>query len=296
MPYNGQFFMQPRVNQAEQRNNYQGQLDDLMRQLQYGQMQGKNPMQLAGIQNQIGNTQRDYGNWQQQQFAQGMSNLNRPGPPGVGSSSGAPSRAQMDPYLIQLLMSQLGMGGSRGPGGGGYGPQMGWVMPQFNNNPYENPQMGQDGMLTNLLGGSGPYVPPSPPGQIGLQNQTNQKNWWGGSQGQSQSSPQPTSGYGTYTPAPATPQTPSAPGNVPTNGTQPGASSPQAPNQQEAMKEQRRKALQGQMSMRQQELVALQGQLANLAPGSYQHNAKQSMINNIMTQLQQLQLQLGQLG
>ena len=125
MPYNGQFFMQPRVNQAEQRTNYQNQLDDLMRQLQYGQLQGRNPMELAGIQNQLGTTQRDYGNWQQQQFAQGMSNLNRPGPPGVGRSSGTPSRAQMDPYLIQLLMSQLGMGGSRGPGGGGYGPQMG---------------------------------------------------------------------------------------------------------------------------------------------------------------------------
>ena len=120
MPYQGQFFMQPRVNQAEQQSGYQQQIDDLMRQMQYGQLQGNSPMQMAGIQNQLGNTQRDYGNWQQQQFAQGMSGLNRGGAPGIGGAPGQPSRAQMDPYLVQLLMSQLGMGG-----GGGYGPPMG---------------------------------------------------------------------------------------------------------------------------------------------------------------------------
>ena len=144
--------------------------------------------------------------------------------------------------------------------------------------------MGGNNLLANLIGGQSQQAP------AGIQNQTNQSQWWGGQQ----SSQQPTSGYGTFT------QAPQQPAAAATTTVQPAQAAQQTQatqqSQQDIAKERQREALQGQMNMRQQELIALQGQLANLSPGSYQYSAKQSMINNTATQLRQLQLQLAQLG
>ena len=107
-----------------QREGYQSKIDDLMRQLQFGQMQGMNPMQMAGLQQQMMGAQRDMGNWQQQQYGQQMGRMSQAGPGMVGGGPGNRSQLQSNPYLEMLLRGSLGMGG--GPGaGGGYGPQIG---------------------------------------------------------------------------------------------------------------------------------------------------------------------------
>jgi hypothetical protein len=107
---------------GEQRRGYESNLNDLMRQIQFGQIQGMDPMKMAGLQQQYGQAQQGFGDWQNQQYANQMAQMSRPGSRGVGSSSQrpGPSQLQMNPFLEMLLMSQLGMNR-----GGGAGPQMG---------------------------------------------------------------------------------------------------------------------------------------------------------------------------
>jgi hypothetical protein len=106
------------MQRTQQRDKYQGQIDDLMRQMQFGQIQGMNPMQMAGLQQQMQQAQRGFGDWQQQQYAGQMGQLNRP--PGAGSvGSGMPggrpgqTQLQQNPYLELLLLNSLGMGGGQ---------------------------------------------------------------------------------------------------------------------------------------------------------------------------------------
>ena len=75
--------------------------------------------------------------------------------------------------------------------------------------------MGGNNLLANLIGGQAQQAP------VGIKNQTNQNQWWGGQQ-QAQQPQAATRGYGTYTPAPATgemppveEQAPPLPDNVP---------------------------------------------------------------------------------
>lgn len=120
-PMGYQFMAGPtgqRMQRNQQRDNYQGKIDDLMRQLQFGQLQGMNPMQMADLQMQMRGAQRDMGNWQNQQYGQQMAQMTQPGAGSVGGSPGH-SQMQRNPYLEMLLMGQLGMGGGIGGGRGG---------------------------------------------------------------------------------------------------------------------------------------------------------------------------------
>ena len=57
---------------GQQRQGYQQKIDDLMKQLQFAQIQGQNPMQMAGLQQQLGEAQRGMGDWQRQAYLQNM--------------------------------------------------------------------------------------------------------------------------------------------------------------------------------------------------------------------------------
>ena len=111
-------------SRGQQRDNYQGQINDLMQQIQFGQLQGANPMQMADLQMQLQRIQQDMGNWQNQQYGQQMGQMSQAGAPAIGGGPGNRSQMQQNPFLHMLLQSQLGMGGG-GSGGGPYGPQIG---------------------------------------------------------------------------------------------------------------------------------------------------------------------------
>ena len=108
------------------KDKYQSAIDDLMLQLQFAQMQGKNPMVIADLQMQLQQAQRGMGEWQNQMYGEQMAKYSQPGPRGVGQNAPAPpgqSQLQKNPFLEMLLMGQLGMGG--GPAGGRGGQQIG---------------------------------------------------------------------------------------------------------------------------------------------------------------------------
>ena len=117
--------MDPTYQRGMQRDRFQGGVDDAARAFQQATIQGSDPMTIARLQEEWMNAQRGYGDWQQQQYAQGMGDMSRRGPGSVGGGPGQ-SQLEQNPYLAMLLQSQLGMGGG---GGGGGGSPMGGLGP-----------------------------------------------------------------------------------------------------------------------------------------------------------------------
>jgi len=111
------------MQRGQQRDTYQSKIDELMQQLQFAQMQGQNPMQMADLQMQLQQAQQGMRDWQNQQYGQQMGQMTQQGPGPVGSNRPGMSQLQKNPFLEMLLMGQLGMGG--GPAGGRGGQQIG---------------------------------------------------------------------------------------------------------------------------------------------------------------------------
>lgn len=97
------------------KQKYQGAIDDLMRQLQFAQIQGANPMVIADLQMQLQQQQRSFGEWQNSEYANQMGQYSQQGLGAVGGGPGPRSQIQQNPFLQMLLLSSLGMGGGGGP-------------------------------------------------------------------------------------------------------------------------------------------------------------------------------------
>jgi len=111
------------MQRGQQRDTYQSKIDELMQQLQFAQIQGQNPMQMADLQMQLQQAQQGMGEWQNEAYANQMAKYTQAGPGPVGSNRPGMSQLQKNPFLEMLLMGQLGMGG--GPAGGRGGQQIG---------------------------------------------------------------------------------------------------------------------------------------------------------------------------
>ena len=105
----------------QQSFNPQEGVDNAMMDLRRAQMMGADPMVLARLEQTANQAQQGYDQWQQRQYAQGMSDMSQRGPGPVGGGRGQ-SQLEQNPYLQMLLQSQLGMGGggsNSGMRGGG---------------------------------------------------------------------------------------------------------------------------------------------------------------------------------
>lgn len=117
-----QFQMTQNPAMANQQNmgRLQRGVDEAMMNLQRARLSGANPMQLAELEQAAMQAQRGMEQWQQQQYAQGMSDMNQRGPGDIGGGRGQ-TQMEQNPYLRMLLQSQLGMGGGGGSSMGGLG-------------------------------------------------------------------------------------------------------------------------------------------------------------------------------
>ena len=123
MPGGGGGFDPSQIQWSDQARPYQGpnqdDVDRAMMDLQRAQIMGADPMILARLEQTAMQTQRSYGQRQQQQYGERMGEMSRRGPGPLGGGPGQ-SQLEQNPYLAMLLQNQLGMGGGRGgsPTGG----------------------------------------------------------------------------------------------------------------------------------------------------------------------------------
>lgn len=122
MPHQGWGKPNAPIDMSNQQNmgRIQRGVDDAMMNLQRARLSGANPMQLAELEQAAMQAQRGMEQWQQQQYAQGMSDMNQRGPGDIGGGRGQ-TQMEQNPYLRMLLQSQLGMGGGGGSSMGGLG-------------------------------------------------------------------------------------------------------------------------------------------------------------------------------
>jgi len=122
MPHQGWGQPNTPVDMSNQQNmgRIQRGVDEAMMNLQRARLSGANPMQLAELEQAAMQAQRGMEQWQQQQYAQGMSDMSQRGPGNIGGGRGQTQREQ-NPYLQMLLQSELGMGGGGGSSMGGLG-------------------------------------------------------------------------------------------------------------------------------------------------------------------------------